>query len=284
MYPPCKLCKNSDQGRFVEDCRTADIICTCCGCVQRWINNSHGNTTYSEPIAIVQPTSAQKKFLRINDQMMNKVCPEEYKEGKRNKIIKEYCEQLDLVESIQTRTKLLLKKNYEKLRQIRPQNNLIASCIIIACQSVRRYINIGDMEQFLGLTNVNSTLKTVCKIIGINQRSIILNSVPYLISTVGLPFKFEKKLSDLYKTVCRKNPSMGAETRMALCFYKLYTENIDKARYKNADLEFVAQLTNTSENSLKTYISGKTKNCLYQESKRKRKKEENVDNKKSKIA
>lgn len=281
MNKSCKLCKNSDPGLFVFDSSRGDTICTSCGCVQTGWNNSANNTTYSDPIDIRIPSNKEKKFLRLNEQMINKVCPDEYKEYKRNDKIREFCFKLDLSESIATRSIILMDKYKYKICNVRPIINLIASCIIITCQMSKRYINIGDTEKFLDLKNVNPVLKTVCKLIGINQRSIILNSVSFLISIIGLPFKFEKKLRELYKITCRKNPSMGAETRMALCCYKLYVDNEDKAKNKKVDLEYIAQITNTSENSLKSYIAGKTKNSLFQ-MKRKRNDNTNTSSKKLK--
>lgn len=269
MYKPCKMCKNTDVSKFIVDNRMDDVICTVCGCVQPWTMSCNDYTSYSEPPPTMQPTASEKKFLRLNEQMMIRVCPDEYKESKRIAQIDEYCDKLDLNESIKTKSTLLMKKYFDRVKHIRPQANLTAVCVILACQSVQRYINIKDMERFLGLENINNTIRGVCKVIGINQRSIILNSVPYLISMVGLPFKFEKKLRVLYKTICVKNPSMGAETRMALCLYKLYMDHMDVARYKGADIKYIADLTNTSENSLKTYITGKTKNALFQKAKRK---------------
>lgn len=283
MYRPCKICKNTDQGLYVEDRCRGELICTVCGCVQSGVNLSQGNTTFSEPIAIKPPTSSDKKILRLNNQMMQKVCPKEYRDHKRNKTITDYCEKLDLLNSVAIRARLLLEKHEEHLCRIRPINNVIASCIIVSCQITKRYINVKDVEQWLDLENLNITLKIVCKTIGINQRAMILNSVPYLISVLSLPFKFENKLRELYKLACRKNPSMGSETRMALCCYKLYTDNIAKARYKEITLENIANFTSTSENSLKSYVSGKTKNSLFEKQKRKRNTDvEDISNKKSK--
>lgn len=264
----CKVCKNTDPGKYVEDMRTAEITCTCCGCVQTSVNTSYGNVTFCEPLASVAPTPTQQKLLRLNEQMLIKMCPGEYRDHKRDELIDDFCEKLDLSSSVANRTKRLIDNHKEELSHIRPKQNLIAACIIITCQSIKRYINVVDIETMYMLTNVNNTLKHVCKIIGINQRTIILNSVPHMISALSLPFKCERKLVDLYKMVCRKNPSMGSETRMALCCYKVYIENIDMARFKGFELDFIAKLTNTSENSLKTYISGKTPNCLFSKQKK----------------
>lgn len=276
----CKCCNNRDPGRFNHDMRMAEIICTECGTIQGHMNTSIGNVTFSEPTPIIPPTATQKKFLELNDQIMARVCPEEVREYKRNKILKEYCEKLELVTSVETRARLLIENNKEKLLAIKPLNNLIAACIAVACQSMKRYINIVEMEKLFNLENVNKTLKMVCEIVGINQRAMILNAVPYLVSMMGFPFKFEKKLKDSYKLVCRKNPSMGSETRMALCCYKLYLDNELKSRYKGKiTLTHIADITNTSENSLKTYVSGKSKNYLFESKKRTRKTKETKNKK-----
>jgi transcription initiation factor TFIIIB Brf1 subunit/transcription initiation factor TFIIB len=269
MYKPCKVCKNRDQGLFVEDQRAGDLICTICGAVQSGANISMNNTIFSEPIANIPPTREDNKLLRINEQMINRICPDEFKEFKRNKTIDDFCDKLELLGSIKSKAKLLLKKHHDELCKIRPTRNLIASCVIISCQITKRYINVKDVELILDLEHVNVTLKAVCKTIGINQRAIVLNSVPHLTSFMSLPFKFEQKLRDLYNLTCSKNPSMGGETRMALCCYKIYNDNIVHAVYKGITLDNIANVTNTSENSLKSYISGKTKNSLF-EKKRKR--------------
>lgn len=267
----CRACKNSDPGRFVEDHKTAEIVCTSCGCVQSRINTSMGNVTFSEQLPVVEPSgSQQRQLIRTNIQMINRMCPGEYRDGKRNSMIKDYCEKLDLTSSVELRAKLFIQNHKGELLKIRPHENLIAACIVIACQSLKKYINVTDMEVTLTLTNVNTTIKAVCKIVGINFRSIILNSVPYLASMMSLPFKCEKKLRDLYIHASRKHPSMGAETRMALCCYKICTENSDASEDHGVTLEYIAALTNTSENSLRTYISGKTKCCLFNHKKRRR--------------
>lgn len=267
MNYKCKCCKNDDPGLFVHDCRTADIICRECGIIQTHMNNSDGNTTFCEPIEIRPITASERKFLKINDQMMAKVCPEEVRDFKKNKLLKEFCEKLDLNKAVETRAKLLFEKHKEELCCLRPVENLVAASICVACQSLKRYINVVDIENLLMLSNVNKTLKSLCQIIGINQRAMILNAVPYFVNCIGLPFKFEKKLRELYMTVCKKNPSMGAETRMALCCYKLYLENESKSLFKGRiKLSDIADITKTSENSLKTYVNGKTNNYLFKRS------------------
>lgn len=280
----CKCCKNDNPGLFVYDACMDDVICTSCGVIQSHMNTSCNNTTFSEPIEIRPPTLSQKKLLTCNDQMMARVCPDEVKEYKRNKLIKEYCEKFDLISSVETRARLLIENNKEELLTIRPIQNLVASCIAIACQSLNRYINIADMEKMFMLTNVNKTLKIVCKVVGINQRAMILNAVPYLVSHLGFPFKYEKILRELYKSVCRKNPSMGAETRMALCCYKMYLDHQSKSAFKDTlTVDYIATLTNTSENSLKTYISGKTKNCLFNANNKRQRENETKKNNNKKI-
>ena len=276
MYKPCKVCKNSDQGLFVEDHRHGDIICTVCGSVQMGINISMNNTTFSEPILSIAPNKNDKKLLGLNDQMMKRVYPKEYRDFKRTKTIEKFCEILELPTSVVTRTELLLTKHEGTICKIRPIDNLIASCIILSCQIINKYINVNELEQWLDISNVNTTLKMVCKAIGVNQRAIVLNSVPFLVSSMSLPFKFEKKLQELYKTTSRKNPSMGSETRMALCCYKLYNDNLQHASYKHITLAIIAKYTNTSENSLKSYVTGKTKNSLFE--KQKSLKRSNIDN------
>lgn len=266
----CESCKNTDPGRFVHDNRTADIICTTCGVVQRHMNSNINNTTFTEPLEIRAHTTTQKKFMQLNNQMMSHVCPDETRDMRRNAVIKDYCEKLELTTGIETRARLLFDNNKKALSSIRPLNNVIASCIAIACQSLKRYINVGDIEALFSLSNVNKTLRMVCNVVGINRRAMVLNAVPYIISTIGLPFKYQKKLIDLYKLMCKKNPSIGSDTRMALCCYKLYVDNKEKSKFKKEiTLENIASITNTSENSLKSYVSGKTSNYLFETKKRK---------------
>lgn len=265
MNQKCVLCKNNNPGIFIQDTQTDDIICSICGAVQPVINPYSGAGVFVEAPEYRVPNASERDFLKLNDQMMTRVCPKEARVDNRDRIIREYCERLDLAENVEMRTKLFFEKYSDELESVRPHNNTIAACIAVACQSLNLYINVTRIEERLSLSNVGKTLTTICKIVGINQRAVILNSVPFLVSMLGFPFKYEKKLKNLYRKACRRNPSMGSETRMALCCYRLYLDNMEKSRAKGrVKLSLIARITNTSEGSLKAYISGKSKNCLFQ--------------------
>lgn len=267
----CEHCKNTDMGMFINDCRTGEVICKECGFVQLKIMNNDSNVNFVEEVESVRYSDKEKGIIKKHKYLIDRHFPLEMKDDKRKLLINEYCDKLDVPECLKNTSYIFLKKHFDLIDKVRPNDNLIAVCIILSCSTINRYINVGFVEKILGLKNVNSTLRTICKMIGFNQKSLIINNIPYLISMLKLPFKFEKKLGDLYKVASMKNPSMGAETRMALCCYRLLLENREYyQRGEQVDLTFISNITYTSENSLKTYISGKIKNSLFNVNDKKR--------------
>ena len=97
----------------------------------------------------------------------------------------------------------------------------------------------------------------VCSIVGINSRGVIINSIPALVCSMGFPGKYNRILKQMFIKSSRKKVSLGSETRMALCCYKLYLDHGVKSKLKGKmTLQDIAYLTNTSITSLNSYIVG----------------------------
>jgi len=247
----CNECKNSDPGRFVHDKTRDDVICTTCGIVQRGMFTSTNNKNYSTPVPVVAGGGAS----RIERGMLTRFFPKEQKKLKCHMIISDLCSKYDICDMAMTRARVIFDKHMDDLLPIKPRINVLVACIIVACHSLKIYINISKIENYFLLSGVSKVYKTVCGIVGINTRVVILNSIPAMVCCMGLSGKYNKVLKTMFIKSSRKKSSIGAETRMALCCYKLYQDHGDKS--KKITLQNIADLTNTSITSVTSYINPK---------------------------
>lgn len=257
----CELCKNKDLRYFVHDMRTDDFICTMCGCCQRnWFMSSE-NTNYNDPES--NPKRAQSSALKTQmngfHRLMVRAFPEEERTRKRNNRIKEVCELLDLSPVVLNRATSIYTEFKEELCAIRPIDHMLVACVVVAARSDKRvFLPMTKVNGYFDqISNISDLTKRVCKVVGINQRTMILNSVPYVTSTLGMPFKCEKQLTENYKKMCKLAPSMCGETKMALAACRTLKDNA-----MDVDLEFIAYLNDTSVVSIKGFSNKKRKRKL----------------------
>ena len=255
----CKLCRRAEN-QFVYDSRRADWICTICGCVVEghFFDQQH-NANYEEyqTAAIDKDYFARRDKKRLKttmDRIMDRANPEDVKERRFYAMLDDICVKLEYSSRVKGRAEAMFNR-FKELKKQRKMFNVITAVLIVAKRSLGEYVNLRKVEEQLTV-KLNSTIKDVLNITGISQSSLTIKAIPYYICALGLPFKEEKRLSNLFKKASRSNPSMGSDTLLALCIYKLLKHLKDEKH----NLQTIADMTNTSYNSLQSYISGKN-NC-----------------------
>ena len=236
---------------FVHDRRTDDHICTICGCCQRnWFVSE--NTNYEDPESNPKrpQTSAMKNQMNSYHRLMVRAFPEEERTRKRTKRLKEVCELLDLTTVVFNRATTLYTEFREELCSIRPIDHMLIACVVVAARSENRmFLPMSKVTNYFNeVENISDLTKRICKIVGINQRTIVMNSIPYVTSMLCLPFKCQKQLKVNYDKMCKLAPSMCGETKMALAACKTLKDN-----NKEIDFEYVAFLNDTSVVSIKSF-------------------------------
>lgn len=256
MGKRCEYCKNKDLHLFLHDKNTDDMICTVCGCCQRnWITTNE-NTNYVDPESnpTIPQSSLQKKISNGFHRLMVRAFPNEERTNKRISKIKEVCETLDLPGVVCNRATSLFTNFEEELRKIRPIEHMLIACVVVAARSEKHvFLPMSKVSAiFHTISNISDLTKRVCVVVGINQRNIILNSIPYITSTLGMPYPCEKQMSDNYNRLCILAPSTCGETKMALATCKTLKDN-----GMDIDIELVAFLNNASVVSIKGFSSRK---------------------------
>lgn len=255
----CEVCNNKDMRYFVHDMRTDDHICMLCGCCHRnWLDGVE-NINFEDPESNPKrpQTSAIKNQTNSFHRLMVRAFPNEERNRKRTKIIKDICDMLDLTSVVFNRATALYTEYSEELCAIRPIDHMLVACVVVASRSENKvFLPMTKVTSYFDkIKNISDLTKRVCKIVGINQRTIILNSIPYIISMLCLPFKCQKELEENYNKMCNLAPSICGETKMALATCKTLRDN-----YKEIDFEYVAFLNNTSVVSIKSFGKKMKKN------------------------
>lgn len=256
--PPtkCEFCRNRDVRYFVHEQQTDSCICTLCGCVQRG-NYTTDNSTFdnAEPIARVHTKGELNTADRFH-QLMVRAFPKEERARKREVKIKSICSSLDLPAVIRERAVKMFTEFTVELCKIRPIEHTLVACVVVATRSNSRvFLPMSSVyQQFHEIENISDLCKRVCKVVGINQRSIIINSVPYVVSMLQLPFKCEKIVRDNYDKLGRLAPSMCGETKLAVAVCKTL-----KDQNKEIDIEIVAALTDSTKASIKGFMNKRRK-------------------------
>jgi transcription initiation factor TFIIIB Brf1 subunit/transcription initiation factor TFIIB len=284
MFKPCENCGSKDDFILNEQ---SDYVCTKCGIVERRYNYMENvchkrkkkNEDCSTTEYCVTDREKEKEINYVTKRVNSLVCPEEVRDNRFEKLVNDCGELLDSNTRIREKVVLFFNK-YPEIKKFKPRLATVGAIFILASQSLGVYLSPKHTCTMLGVDNVNERLKQVCSEVNINYMSVILNAVPYLCDQLGLQFKFRKRLEAEYKKISRSNPSMGPDTRMALCCYYLVNQ---VGNPHNLTVVDIAQLTNTSECSLNNYINGKVKCSLtFEKPKRKRQGETIVNNPKRK--
>jgi transcription initiation factor TFIIIB Brf1 subunit/transcription initiation factor TFIIB len=258
----CQLCHRAEN-QFVYDSRTADWICTICGCVVRgYFFDQQYDANYEE----YQTAAVDKDYFSRQDKkrqkttmerIMDRANPEDVKERRFHAMLEDICVKLEYSARVKGRAEAMFNR-FKELKKQRKMYNVIAAVLIVAKRSLGEYVNLNKVQNQLTV-KLNSTIKDVLNITGISQSSLTVKAIPYYIFSLGLPFKEEKRLRKLFEKASRSNSSMGSDTLLALCIFRL----LKHLKNNKHDLQEIANLTNTSYNSLQSYISGKNKCTLF---------------------
>jgi transcription initiation factor TFIIIB Brf1 subunit/transcription initiation factor TFIIB len=256
--PPtkCEFCRNKDVSYFVHDQQTDSCICTICGCVQRGVYTmDNSNFDKSEPVAKVH-SSGEKISANMFSQLMVRAFPKEERARKREIKITSICCSLDLPSVVKERAIKMFNEFTEELSKIRPIEHTLVACVVVSARSNQRlFLPMSSVyRQFHEIENISDLSKRVCKVVGINQRVIIINSVPYVTSMLKLPFRCEKIIRDNYDTIGSLVPSMCGETKLAVAVCKTL-----KDHGKEIDIAYIAVLTDSTEASIKGFMNKRRK-------------------------
>jgi len=183
---------------------------------------------------------------------MVRAFPKQERERKRSKRIKDICSELDLPSVVHERATKMFNEFNVDLCKIRPIDHTLIACVIVAAKSTTRlFFPMSYVEsKFHDVTNMSDLTKRICKIVGINQRTIALNSIPYVVSMLKLPFKYENVVRENYIKIGRLVPSMCSETKLAVSICKTLKDN-----NREIDISSVAHLTDSTEASIKSFMN-----------------------------
>lgn len=248
MDKKCENCRMKSY--YVKDPKTDEWICTTCGTVVRkWWIPSERNVSYAEQPVMVSGSSDTKNAKNKYHQLMVKAFPKEDRINKRKDLIKKMCYKIDASTSITNRALMIYEKHIEELSCLNPIKKMLLACVIVATKTTpNQFIPSVKIKRFYDCSDINRYIKEICRIIGINIKTLALKSVPYIISHLMLPYKCGNDLIKNYEKASLIAPAVSSETRMGVATCKLL-----KDRNMKIDYEYVANLTDTTETSIKSF-------------------------------
>lgn len=277
---PCIHCKVRGAHYFVYDERTADLICTNCGAIQRNVNAQYlyGTTnSYHAPVHTVRSAGTDvhphEKALRKGEldkqaeiwrRMTQRFCKDEVAVDRRERRIDEYAEILQWSEAgldghssrVTTKAKHLYIKSAE-LRRRRPIRPTIVATLVVAKREIGHYVDVDKVAEQVDVDDLGSHVIAVCKILKLSHRSQIDKCIPQFMAGLGFPFKYVKHVKKLYERYSRENGSMASNTIMALILHRFYFANQKRSKTGNfkVTVEYIARMTGTSATTLNSYMS-----------------------------
>ena len=268
----CKSCKVKDN-QFVHDQRTDSWICTVCGVVAtHYWNPDHRNLNYEERGPDVEDSHEDKARKTEYYRLMVRAFPKEERDRKRKQIIRKMGFKIDAASCIVSRATILYDNHKGELTKVKPTKKMLLACLVVASRATKGFfIPMSQVKNMYHTEadDINTYTKKVCEIIGMNQKTFSLVSVPYVTNHLGFPIKYEKVLVENFNKVGVIAPSMASETRLAIAACKLLKDND-----RQVDFEFVAYLTDSSVSAIKKFFGTNKK--------RKREMTREFSNKKSK--
>lgn len=249
------ICINCKSTNFIHDVTVNDAICTNCGVVSKnnpyetpkcYFDNTLLDRVDEESYNSVQSTHNRLKYLVDN------------KEVKMNMItikINQYCQILEISDRLKNRA-LRLYDKYTSLKKTRPYEK-IAAAVLIVCVKKERFINVNNVESMLNLYKLEPLITKVCNICGITVDNLVLKSIPYFISSIGLSFKYGKLLEKTYNVISKRSPHISPENKMAIALYiigKKHCVKKDKITY-----ELISNITSVSKFTIKKFIENNIK-------------------------
>lgn len=256
----CKLCYAHDN-QFVYDSKHDDTICTYCGCVQDKSFNLVEHDIYheQEPIPWIE-NDMQKQQQKMSHMLMDKV---DIKNNTFHNILNLQCEQLQVLDNVKYDA-IAIFNNFKQLQRLKPFKTVVAAVIVIAEKENGKYVNIKDFEQRLNVKKLSKMVNKISKdILKIDNITYTMASIHKYVFLLHMEYKEHIRIKKMFKVATDQNNSMGNDTLLALCLYiRVKQLKLDK-KYPNINLKFIADITNTSINSLHGYITKKTKCTLF---------------------
>ena len=286
----CKLCK-FNENQFVYDASMDDTICRYCGCVQDKGFDGYEYVGYSSPVELMEQDSKKKRLAKLYKNMMenindmlsrenkkaailqnNKLSVEkrletvifdEIKSRKIVSLISYTANILEFNETVITRAEAIFN-NFIILQKIKPLESVVAAVLIITQKEKGLYVNIKAIAEKLRLKRLSKMVNKISNdILEIDNDTYTISSIPMICEILHIKFKEHQRLRLMFDVASKQNNCIGSDTIMALCFYiRIKQLKLDK-QFPHFTLEFIAEITNTSYNSLQGYVSKKTKCTLF---------------------
>ena len=248
----CKNCRIKDN-QFVHDVKTDSWICTICGVVAtHYWDPDHRNLNYEERGPDVADSYEDKTVKTEYYRLMVRAFPKEERDRKRKQILKKMGFKIDAASSIVSRAIILYDNHKEELTKIKPIKKMLLACLVVASRATKGFfIPLSKVKCMYHneADDINIFTKKVCDVIGMNQKTFSLASVPYVTSYLRFNIKYEKKLVENFDKIGLIAPSMASETRLAIAACKLLKDN-----NKEIDFEYVAFLTDASVTAIKKFF------------------------------
>lgn len=249
----CKLCKT--KGQYMHDYMRDQWTCTVCGCVVTdfWNPTSRNVNFQKNDQDEYEETRSERLFKTQNYQLMARVFPQEEKDRVCKKKIKDICYKIDAPMAIRDRALFIYEHNKKELAsKIKPTNKMLLAVVVVATRSTKGFfIPMNKIRNFYmdEAKDIGRHVKEICKLIGVNQKTYAVNSIPHVVSGLMLPFKCQKELEKNYDKMCIIAPSIASETRMGVATCKLL-----KDHGKEIDYDYVAYLNDCTETSIKSFL------------------------------
>lgn len=252
----CSLCKNNDITKYTYDKKRDEMTC-CCGCVAKgWFNTD--NATFDNDKTVVYEThedrSTKKQFFKL----MAKAFPKEERDRLRKKRIKDICFKVDASVVVKNRAYMLYEEFRDELVKIRPIKTMLIGCVIVASRSCNGcFVPMHKFRNMYILEDINRVIKEICTTIDLNQKQFTLAAVPYVVSQLYLPFRFQKVLISNFEKLSIAKPSISPNVRLGISACKLLKDNKMKI-----DVEYVSTLVDCTPSGIYSFIEKNKKRLL----------------------
>jgi hypothetical protein len=248
----CKNCGIKDN-QFVHDRKLDSRICTICGVVAtHYWSPDKLNLNYEEHGPDVSNSYEDRATKKEHYRLMAKAFPKEERDRKRKRMIRNMGSKINASSSVISRATLLYDNYRQELIKIKPIKKMLLACLIVASRATNNnFIPMSRVKTMFHeeAGDINTFTKKVCGIIGMNQKTFSLASIPYVTSHLRFPVKYEKILVENYEKVGLIAPSMASETRLAIAACKLLKDNDMEIKF-----DYVAYLTDSVETAIRKFF------------------------------
>jgi transcription initiation factor TFIIIB Brf1 subunit/transcription initiation factor TFIIB len=203
---------------------------------------------------VVLDTVGGKAMRMEHHKLMARANPAEERERLRMKTFEAMCDKIGASSLVKDRAMLIYNNHKVELNKLKPRKKMLLGCVMVASRSTRShfipmsYVKCILHEESEGLGRY---CRDICKIVGLNQKTFTTKAVPYIVSNLRLPFKFEKVLIDYYDRVSVIAPEVAPETRMGIAACRILKEEGLDTKIKRS---YVAYVCGTAETSIRTFL------------------------------